>query len=150
VLPDSKTHLACVYAPFVPTPNVTKHLRTQSKVEQAFISQSTVQQDCSYVVPTPMTMDGLTLTPFAIGTVSETKAKFGFHHFGFTSQWQAFKTDVKSAQFFLYNDSTLLKEFLFVPGSVLLTLTMCGWNFETLRQWAVGRDADGVTHVTSA
>jgi hypothetical protein len=46
---------------------------TPCKVEQAVIAQSSIQPDGSYVVPSSITRDGLTLTLVVTGTVSASK-----------------------------------------------------------------------------
>jgi ADP-ribose pyrophosphatase YjhB (NUDIX family) len=50
-----------VFAVFVPIPYVTTILHTPPKVSQAVTAQSTITPDGSYVVPSTIDIDGLTL-----------------------------------------------------------------------------------------
>jgi hypothetical protein len=76
-LPDSKTQHVYLFAPYVHVPYVTVDLRTQYKVEQIVLPQSTAQHYACYVVHATNALDGLITTHIAIGIVKTTQPKYG-------------------------------------------------------------------------
>jgi hypothetical protein len=92
---------------------VTSNLRTPTKVEQVVTAQSTVHLDGSYVVPTTVDIDGLSLTPFKIGLVIETQCKYDLFHFGYVAQRESFRGDVISRHLFVHEDLSLPEHLFF-------------------------------------
>jgi hypothetical protein len=67
------------------------NLRTPTKVEQAIIAYSTVRHDDgSYVIPTTLSIDVLTLTPQVTGLGKESQRKYELLYFSYVAQWQPF------------------------------------------------------------
>jgi hypothetical protein len=58
-----KHHLVYVFAETIPVPYVIANSRTPAKVEQAVTAQLTVHHEVTYVVPSTIDNDGLSLTP---------------------------------------------------------------------------------------
>jgi hypothetical protein len=77
--------LVCVFAAFVLVFYVTANLRTPAKVEQIVITQSTIHHDGTYVVPSTIDIDGLSLTDFKTRLLKETQCKFDLLHFGYVA-----------------------------------------------------------------
>jgi hypothetical protein len=70
---------------------VNASTRTLANVEQAVTAQSNVHSDGSYVGPTTIDIDGLTLTPSKIGLLKETRRnKYELLHFRYVAQWDLF------------------------------------------------------------
>jgi ADP-ribose pyrophosphatase YjhB (NUDIX family) len=60
---EVQRQLVCVFSACVPIPYVTASLHTPATVEQDVTAQSTINPDGSYVVPSMIDIDGLSLTP---------------------------------------------------------------------------------------
>jgi hypothetical protein len=61
---------------------VTTNLRTRAKLEHVVTAQSTINSDGSYVVPTAIVIDVLSLTPAKQGLLPPLKCKLELLHFG--------------------------------------------------------------------
>jgi len=85
-LPVGQYQLAHVFSASVPFPYVTSNLRAPLEVEHDVTAQSTVHPNGSYVVPTTVDIDGLSLTASKIGLVRETRRTYEFLHFGYMAQ----------------------------------------------------------------
>jgi hypothetical protein len=94
---------------------VTNNFRTPAKLEQAILSQSVVELDSSYNVPTSIAMDRLALTLSLTGSVKTTWSKYWLLHFGFVAQWHIFWSSVISRQIYFHRETSLPKELLFLP-----------------------------------
>jgi hypothetical protein len=62
-LTEGQRQLVYVFSAYVPIPYVIANLRTRANLEHAVTAQSTINPDGSYVVPTTIDIDGLSLTP---------------------------------------------------------------------------------------
>jgi hypothetical protein len=65
-LPEGQK-LVYIYSAYLPVPYVTSHLRTPAQLEHALTTQSTINQDGSYVVPETFDIGGLNFTPAKTG-----------------------------------------------------------------------------------
>jgi 8-oxo-dGTP pyrophosphatase MutT (NUDIX family) len=74
-LPAVQNKLVYVFSASVHVPYVVANLRTLAKVEHDVNAHSNVHPDGSYVVPTTVGIDGLSLTPLKVGLVKETRRK---------------------------------------------------------------------------
>jgi ADP-ribose pyrophosphatase YjhB (NUDIX family) len=80
-LPASHHHLVHVFSASIHVPYVTANLRTSAKVEYPLIDQSVVHLYSTYVVPTTIDKDGLSIMPSKIGPAKETQRKYELLHF---------------------------------------------------------------------
>jgi hypothetical protein len=108
-----KHNLVYVFAAYVPFPYVVANLRTPPKFSQAVTAQSAINPDGSYVVPSTIDIDGLTLTPSKTGLLTESQRKFEILHFGRVTQWEAFRGVVISKQLFPHDYTSLPRMFFF-------------------------------------
>jgi ADP-ribose pyrophosphatase YjhB (NUDIX family) len=94
-LPSCKHQIVYGFVANVLVLCVTANLRTPAKVNKAATAQSTINPDGSYVIPSTIDIDGLTLTPSKTILLKETQRKFELLHFGYAAQWEAFRGVVK-------------------------------------------------------
>jgi ADP-ribose pyrophosphatase YjhB (NUDIX family) len=113
-LPDGQ-HFVYVYSAYVPVPFVTSHLRTPAQLEHAVIAQSTINPDCSYIVPETLDIGGLNLTPAKTGLLLVVKHKSELLHFGYVTQWEAFRRAVYTSQALFHDDTTIPRQFFINP-----------------------------------
>jgi ADP-ribose pyrophosphatase YjhB (NUDIX family) len=108
-----KHKLVYIYVACVPIPHVTANLRTLATISQVVTSQSTTNPYGSYVVPSAIDIDGLTLAPSKHGLLHETQRKLEMLHFGYVAQREAFRGAVISEQLFAYDDTSLPRQLFF-------------------------------------
>jgi hypothetical protein len=95
---------------------VRANLRTRAKLEHVVTAQSTNNPDGSYVVPTTIDIDGLSLTPAKHGLLPTLKRKLELLHFGYvTQQWDTFRRVVYAQQVLCHEDKSLPRLFIFYP-----------------------------------
>jgi 8-oxo-dGTP pyrophosphatase MutT (NUDIX family) len=109
----SKHHLVYVVAAYLIVPYITANLRTKVEVSQVVTTQSTINPDGTYVVPSTIEIDGVKLTPLKTGLSKETQRKFELLHFGHVAQLEAFRSVVISKQLFAYDDTSLPRQLFF-------------------------------------
>jgi 8-oxo-dGTP pyrophosphatase MutT (NUDIX family) len=80
-LPAGRHQLVHIFSASVRVPYVTVSLRTPTKVEHVVNPHSTIHPDGSYVVPTTVDIDELSLTPSQIWLVRETQRNYELLHF---------------------------------------------------------------------
>jgi hypothetical protein len=95
-------HIVSVFSAFVHVPYVIANLRTPSKVEQAATAQSTIHSESTYVVPTTVDIDGLSLAPPETGLAIEAQRKHELLHLGYVARWESFRGVVIFRPLFLY------------------------------------------------
>jgi hypothetical protein len=101
------------FAASVPVRYVNTNLRTPTKVEQAANAHSTIHYDGTYVVPSTIDIDGLTLTPSKTWILKETQPKFKTVHFSYVAQWEAFRGAVISKHVLAHDDASLPRHLFF-------------------------------------
>jgi 8-oxo-dGTP pyrophosphatase MutT (NUDIX family) len=84
-LHEGKHQLVYVFSVYVIVPFVAANIRTHTKLVQAVTTQSTINQDDTYVVQSTIDMDGLSLTPTKTGRLFEIIRKFELLHFGYVA-----------------------------------------------------------------
>jgi hypothetical protein len=107
--------LVYVYSSIVPVLYVTTHLRTPAQLEQAVTAHSTVNPDWSYVVPETIDIGGMNLTPAKTGLLHAMKHKSELLHFGYVTQWEAFRRAVYTSQALFHDDTTIPRQFFMYP-----------------------------------
>jgi ADP-ribose pyrophosphatase YjhB (NUDIX family) len=108
-------HLVYVYSASVPIPYVTTHLRTLAQLEQAVTAQSTVNPDGSYVVQETIDIGGLNLTPAKTGLLLAMKHKSELLHFGYITQWEAFRRAMYTSHPLFHDDTSIPRQFFMYP-----------------------------------
>jgi 8-oxo-dGTP pyrophosphatase MutT (NUDIX family) len=108
-----KQQLVHVFAASVPVPYVIANLRIPAKVSQAVTAQSTINHIGTYVVPSNVEIDGLTLTPSKILLLKETLRKFERLHFGYVAHWEAFRDVLIYRHVFAHDDTWLPRQLFF-------------------------------------
>jgi hypothetical protein len=101
-----------VYSAYVSVPYVTAHLRTPTKFEQVVTAQSTVNPYGSYVVPSAIDIDVLSLTPAKHGLLSALTRKYELLHFGYVTQWETFRRLAFTHHVLCHEDASLPKQIL--------------------------------------
>jgi hypothetical protein len=86
----AKHQLVCVFSAYVPVLFVSANIRTHAKLIQVVPTQSAINHDGSYVVPTTIGIDSLSLTPTKSGRLPDVIQKFELLHFGYVDQWETF------------------------------------------------------------
>jgi hypothetical protein len=118
--------LLYVFSVYVPIPFVAANIRTHAKLVQAVTTQSTINQDDTYVVLSTIDMDGLSLTPIKTGRLPEVIRKFELLHFGYVAQWETFRRAVTTDHLLCHEDMSLPRHFLSTLGFQLSILIRCG------------------------
>jgi 8-oxo-dGTP pyrophosphatase MutT (NUDIX family) len=80
-----KCKLVHVFSASVHVSYVKANMRTRAQVEQAGAAQSTIHHDATYVVPTTIDIDGLSLTPSESGLLKEAQREHELLHFGYVA-----------------------------------------------------------------
>jgi ADP-ribose pyrophosphatase YjhB (NUDIX family) len=112
-LHEGQRHLVSVFSASFPIPCVTANLRTHAKLEHVVTAQSTINLDGSYVVPTTIDIDGLSLTLAKQGLLTTLRRQFELLHFGYVTQWETFRRAVDAQHVLRHEDTSLPRQFLF-------------------------------------
>jgi 8-oxo-dGTP pyrophosphatase MutT (NUDIX family) len=111
-LPEGQRKLVYVFSAYVLVPYVTTYLRTLAQLEHVVTAHSTISADGSYVVPTTIDIDGLSLTPAKHGLFPTLKQRHELLDFGYATQWETFRRSVYTHQVLCRDDSSIPMQFL--------------------------------------
>jgi hypothetical protein len=95
---EAKYQLVYVFSVYVSVPFISTNIRTLAKLIQVVTTQSTINPDGTYVVPTTVDIDGISLTRTKIGRLHFVIRKFELLHFGYVAQWETFRRAVNTNQ----------------------------------------------------
>jgi hypothetical protein len=112
-LPRGRRQYVYVYSACIPVPYLIAHLPTPAKLQLVAIAQSTINPHCSYVIPTTIDIDGLSLTLAKNGLLSALIRKYELLHFGYVTQWETFRRASITYHVLCHEDTSLPRQILF-------------------------------------
>jgi hypothetical protein len=91
-LHEGERQLVQDFSAFVLVPFVATNIRTPARLVEVVTTQSTINHDGTYVIPTTIDIiDGLSLTQAKSGRLTDVIRKFELLHFGCVAQWKTFR-----------------------------------------------------------